>query len=109
MPSLQSARRLEIIATGIDADEICALLTQSGASGFTLFHHLSGWGDRGHQRDDDIDGFSGNVCILCVCLPEVAGRVLERLEPILQVRGGLCMVTEVQLLDGPRSKDGSRH
>ena len=112
MPNLQSAHRLEIIATGIDAEEICSLLTECGASGYTLFHHLSGWGDRGHQRDDDIDGFSGNVCILSVCAPTVADRVLTRLEPILQVRGGLCTVTEVQLLDapGPRnSRLGSRH
>lgn len=101
MPHLHPAQRLEIIASVIDAEEICALLTASGATGYTTFHHLAGWGDRGHQRDDDIDGFSGNVCILCVCLPPVTQQVLERLEPILHVRGGVCTITDVQLLLGP--------
>jgi PII-like signaling protein len=91
-------QRLEIIIDQRHAEAIGAVLREEGVRGYTIFPGLAGWGDRGEQWADDISGVSSNVCILTACDGPTARRIGERILPILQSLGGLCLVSQAAIL-----------
>lgn len=96
--SLSDVLRLEILAGESGVAEICGVLESLGARGYTIYPNLQGWGDRGRQRGDEIDGVSGNVAIVCLCENELAETAMRKLVPILAHRGGLCSVTPAKVM-----------
>jgi PII-like signaling protein len=96
--SLSDAFRLEILAGESGTSEICRVLESLGARGYTVYPNLQGWGDRGRQRGDEIDGVSGNIAIVCLCEPELAEKAMRTLVPMLAHRGGLCSLTPVKVM-----------
>jgi PII-like signaling protein len=96
--SLTDVLRLEILAAESGLAEICDALESLGARGYTIYPNLQGWGDRGRQRGDEIDGVSGNIAIVCLCEHGLAERAMKKLVPMLAHRGGLCSVTPVKVM-----------
>jgi PII-like signaling protein len=96
--TLPEVLRLEIIASESGLAEISSVLEKAGAAGYTVYPNLQGWGDRGRQRGDEIDGISGNVSIVCLCDEPTAAKVAKKLAPLLAHRGGICAVTPARVL-----------
>jgi PII-like signaling protein len=98
--NMRSAQRLEIFASEIDAEEIGRILQKCGAKGYTIFPQLAGWGDRGRQHGDEVSFASYNVCIVCLGDETMVCAAVEKLLPLLALRGGLCAVSPAQYITG---------
>jgi PII-like signaling protein len=98
--NLRSGQRLEIFASEIDLAEIERILEGCGATGYTVFPQLAGWGDRGHQHGDEVAFASANVCLVCLGEEAVVMAAIEKLLPLLALRGGICSVSPAQYLTG---------
>lgn len=90
--------RIEIVVDALHSDQVLELLTRQGVSGYTLIRGVSGSGERGLQRGDEITGVSNNNYILTTCPPEALDAMTEALRPLLQEVGGICLVSEARWL-----------
>lgn len=101
------ARRIEIIAPEYCLPDLLECVERQGLDGYTLFRGLSGRGGRGLQSGDGIAASTSNVLLLLACHPELEAAVLQRLAPLLERHGGLCLVVEAQALRQLRTAPGA--
>ncbi len=90
---MENVTRVEIITDALEMREVCVLLESLGVSGYTMIRDVEGLGDRGHQLGDELTDVFKNSFLLAVCEPALAERVAAALRPILQRRGGVCLLT----------------
>jgi nitrogen regulatory protein PII len=93
---MQHVKRIEIITDAVQLRDLLGLLERHGVSGYSVFHRITGAGDRGEQRGDELTGTSENVCVLIALPPEHAGEIVEAMRPMLKKRGGICLVSDAQ-------------
>ena len=93
---MQNVKRIEIITDAVQLRDLLSLLEQRGVSGYSIFHHITGSGDRGEQRGDELTGTSENVCVVTALPPDQAAEIVEALRPMLKKRGGMCLVSDAQ-------------
>ena len=93
---MQHVKRIEIIIDAPEVPALLAVLRTHGASGYTVFHSVTGSGHRGERRDDEPGGGAGNACVLTALPAEKASEVIDAVRPILKKRGGVCLVTDAQ-------------
>ncbi len=93
---MQNVKRIEIIVDSPEVPSLLKELTHIGVSGYTVFHNITGSGDRGERRNDEPGGGSGNSCILLAIAPEKSDAVIAAIRPILRRRGGVCLMSDAQ-------------
>lgn len=93
---MEAVKRIEIITDSLELRELLALLKACGVSGYSVFHHVTGAGERGEQRDDELTGASANACVLTACPPAQVPAIVEAVRPVLKRRGGVCLVSDAQ-------------
>jgi len=91
---MQQVKRIEIIIDTPEVPALLAVLREQKVSGYTVFHSVTGAGDRGERRNDEPGGGGGNACILTAALPENATALVEAVRPVLRRRGGICLVSD---------------
>lgn len=91
---MRSVKRFEIVIGKLHLDAVTRVLEAAGAEGYTVIRDLTGSGPRGGRRGDDVTDVFRNCMVLCACSPEVAGRLIEQLRPILKTYGGVCLVSD---------------
>jgi nitrogen regulatory protein P-II 2 len=70
-------KRVTVVGEALAREPLLRLITESGAQGHTLFP-VEGQGSQGH-RPGDIQEFA-NIQVEVIAPPDVAARLLERLE-----------------------------
>lgn len=95
---MKHVKRLEIIIDAPELPTLLALLRAKGVSGYTVISPVTGSGGRGDRRNDEPGGGSGNACVLTAVSNEQAEEVIESIRPVLKRRGGICLVTDAQLV-----------
>ncbi len=95
---MKHVKRLEIIIDAPELPTLLALLRAKGVSGYTVISPVTGSGGRGYRRNDEPGGGSGNACVLTAVSNEQAEEVIESIRPVLKRRGGICLVTDAQLV-----------
>jgi nitrogen regulatory protein PII len=92
---MQALKKIEIILGAPELPRLARLLEKHGLA-YTVYHHVTGRGDRGVRGDDDLTGVFSNICLMTACPAEQLSTVVESVRPLLKKTGGLCLVSEVQ-------------
>ncbi|MEB3283302.1 MAG: P-II family nitrogen regulator [Lyngbya sp.] len=91
---MQAVKKVEIIVSSLEIQEVLEVLTQANVSGYTVMNNTSGKGDRG-VANDDLGTVLSNSYIMTVCTNEKQlNQVVDDITPILKRVGGVCLVTD---------------
>jgi nitrogen regulatory protein PII len=88
-------KKLEIIAEAAEIENIIQIFESVGVSGHTIINDISGKGGRGNRYADELTDVFKNKYILTVCDEKQAAKLTEAVRPILEKRGGVCIVSDV--------------
>ncbi len=91
---MRPIKRVEIITDSVEMTHVIRVLEQQGVSGYTLIDSVVGRGERGMRRGDDPSGAFQNSYLITTCEPEQIEALVAVIRPILQRRGGICLVTD---------------
>lgn len=95
---MQPCTRLEIVIEETLLPRLLAALTELGVPGYTVIRGVSGRGERGERRGDDLTGASTNCIVIVACEAELATSVAEIVRPLLSMSGGVCIASVAQFL-----------
>ena len=95
---MKPVKRIEIVIDAPHSRHITELLTKHGLKGWSIVRNVTGSGERGEQRGDEVTGVSSNHLILTTCPPDRIESLLEELRTILTRIGGICMVSDAHWL-----------
>lgn len=95
---MKHVHRIEIVIDAGNAARAVDLLSRAGVDGYTLIRGVTGSGERGLRRGDEISGVSNNHYILTTCAPEKLDAVVSELRPLLERAGGVCLVSDARWL-----------
>jgi len=90
--------RLEIIVEATMARRVEEMLMAEGVTGFFAVSGREGGGSSGRWRDDGLSGALEKVMIIAVTVPDVAARVMARLDAFFERYPGVCFVSEVGVM-----------
>ncbi len=91
---MQQVKKIEIIISILEINEVLDLLDKIGVSGYTVIKNASGKGDRGIS-DAEIDRIFSNTYVMTVCTNEKQlDYLIAEITPLLKKVGGVCLVTD---------------
>ena len=93
---MQVVKRIEIITGALEMEAVSAVLEAHGVSGYTIIKDVTGKGERGVQSGDDLTDVFKNSYLLTTCPPEQVEVIIEAIRPLLQQRGGVCLISDAQ-------------
>ena len=93
---MQSCKRIEIVVEEPLLRRMLASLTNIGAPGYTVIRGVSGRGDRGERRGDDVTSVFTNCLVIIACDAELVPRIVAAVRPVLAASGGVCIVSDAQ-------------
>lgn len=91
---MQARKKVEVIADRVDLEQVLSVLHAAGVDGHSIIRDIEGSGARGPRTSDEIVAL-GNVYVMTACTAEQAERIVEALRPVLALRGGICLVSDV--------------
>jgi nitrogen regulatory protein PII len=96
---MRPCKRIEIVLERSQMDRLVRALQDAGASGYTVIMNAGGGGDRGYRRADDVTDTDENCVFIVAAEDEAQSRaILDKVRPILERYGGMCLVSEAQWL-----------
>jgi nitrogen regulatory protein PII len=95
---LHSKKKVEIVVEAACAKRLIEMIEAAGASGYTVVPQVAGKGVRGVRDEAHVSDVYRNVMIVVVAQPEVAMRIVERSQPLLENYAGCVWVTDVQVV-----------
>ncbi len=87
-------KRVEIIIDEPLLRRVLAVLDDVGAPGHTVYRNLTGSGNRGTRRGDELTGVFNNCCVVVACEERMAMELAEALRPVLKRSGGMCLISD---------------
>ena len=93
-----AVKRLEIVIDAAHTPELLRVIKQAGAPGYTLLRDVQGSGDRGDRSGDGLSNVYRNCYLFTAVHEEVAQAIIDGTRPLLERYGGMCLVTDAQLL-----------
>ena len=91
---LKPCKRIEIVIERSQQRTIARALDEIGVTGYTILFNAGGGGDRGRRRADDASGADENcVFIVSTDREDQVAAVVERVKPLLDLYGGICLVS----------------
>jgi nitrogen regulatory protein PII len=93
---MQTIKRIEIITDALEVKAVCAVLEKQGVLSYTVIKDVTGKGERGVQSGDELTDVFKNSYLLTTCAPDQVERIVEAIRPLLQRRGGMCLVSDAQ-------------
>lgn len=98
MRQLWPKKKVEIVVEAARARAIIEMVERAGATGYTVVPHVTGTGARGTRDDAHLSDVFRNVLILVVTSEEIAARIVEASQPILEHYAGIVMVSDVAVV-----------
>ncbi|MFK8050044.1 MAG: hypothetical protein AB8B81_16570 [Halioglobus sp.] len=94
---MKPCKRIEVVIEQVMAPKLIELLRAQGTRGYTAIPNISGEGDRGIRRADELAGDSSNTMFIIACenLDEVES-IVELVRPLIHRSGGICIVSDAQ-------------
>lgn len=93
-----NVKRLEIVIDAAHTPELVREVKRAGAPGYTLLRDVQGSGDRGDRSGDGLSNVYRNCCLITAVSEDIAKTIVEATRPLLERYGGICMMTDAQLL-----------
>lgn len=103
---IYNKKRVSVIVEKAWKDRVIKLFEDSGASGFTIYKEIYGKGRHGVKgTPGSLNEVSGNVEIVSITGPEVAERILQGLETMID-KGSILIVhvTDVSVIRNDQFK-----
>lgn len=98
MRHLWPKKKIEIVVEAARARAIIGMIEQAGATGYTMVPEVSGKGARGIRDDAHLSDVFRNVLIIVIASEEIAARIVEASQPILEHYAGIVMVSDVAVI-----------
>lgn len=98
MMQLWPKKKVEIIVESPRVPAIIEMIEAAGATGYTVVHDVAGKGARGVRDDAVLTDVFRNTLIIVVAAEEIAGRIVERSQPLLEHYAGIVLVSDVQVI-----------
>lgn len=92
-------KKIEIIIEVIKTSKIIHLIDELGLSGYSIIHNSEGRGTHGMRDGQSVADILINDYVLIICTDEQAQLLMNKITPILKKFGGICYVSDVQVLD----------
>lgn len=99
---MHARKRVEIVMEALRAEQVTAWLDDLGVSGWTVLPVKTGRGRQGLRRGGMPGGILDNVVILCVVSDEIAQRIIERQEELLDAKPAIVTISDCHVLRGDR-------
>ncbi|MFK7789763.1 MAG: transcriptional regulator [Phycisphaeraceae bacterium] len=93
-----AVKRLEIVIDAAHTPELVRVVKNAGAPGYTLLRDVQGSGDRGERAGDGLSNVYRNCYLVTAVSEDIATTIVEATRPLLQRYGGVCMMSDAQLL-----------
>jgi nitrogen regulatory protein PII len=91
-------KRVEIVADALELQNIVRELERVGVSGWTVVRNVTGSGERGLRRGDDLTDVFANRLVIVACEQEKLDALVDAIRPILARFGGVCLVSDAMWL-----------
>lgn len=95
---MQPCKRIEIVVEEPLLRRLIAALQPLGVSGYTVIRGVSGGGDRGERRGDELTDVFSNCVVIVACDAAQAVAVTDSVRPLLAASGGICLVSDAMWL-----------
>ena len=94
-------KRIEIVVTEEELENLIKLLTSAGVRGYSYIKEVGGLGSRGVRRPDDVIWEEENAIMILACKEDQAEKIVDILRPKLKEFGGMCLVSDCLWIEGP--------
>ena len=91
---MEAVKRLEIITDTHEMRAVRTVLDRLGVEGYSVIREVTGRGERGVQSGDEVTGVFTNAMLITTCAAAQLAGLVEAIRPILQRRGGICLVSD---------------
>ena len=95
---LYRKKKIEIVVEAACAPAIIAMIEAAGATGYTTIPNVSGKGNRGVRDDAHVSDVFSNVLIIVIAAEEIAHRIVDESQPLLQNYAGIVAVSDVEVV-----------
>lgn len=98
MRKLYPKKKIEIVVEAVRARAVIDMIEAAGAKGYTVLPNVSGKGNRGVRDDAHLTDVFRNVLIIVFAAEEIAARIVEQSQPLLENYAGIVVVSNVEVL-----------
>jgi nitrogen regulatory protein PII len=96
--TLVEMKKIEIVAEAIRSRDLCAVLDEAGATGYTVLPVIAGRGHHGMRSTGDPTGLQDTVMIMVIASEPVAQAILARSDRIIGATTAIMAVSTVSVL-----------
>ena len=88
-------KRLDLIFSERELDDVLAALEKAEVPGYTVMKHATGRGpERIVTEDMEFTGFGSNAHVIIFCEQEIIEKIRENIKSVLSYYGGVAYVSE---------------
>lgn len=98
MVKLYGKKRIDIVVEAVRAHALIEMIEAAGAKGYTIVREVSGKGNRGIRDDARLSDVFRNVMIIVIAAEEIARRIVEQSQPLLQEYAGIVLISDTEVL-----------
>lgn len=98
MVQLYPKKRVDIIVEAARARAIMEMIEAVGAKGYTIVPNVSGHGNRGVRGEAHLSDVFRNILIIVIAAEEIADRIVEQSQSLLENYAGIVVVSEVAVV-----------
>lgn len=95
---LYRKKRIELVVESACANTIIDMIDAEGAKGYTVVRDVSGKGNRGVRDAMHLTGLFRNTLIIVVAAEEIALRIVERSQTLLENYAGIVTLSDVDVV-----------
>lgn len=98
MMKLYRKKRIDIVVEAARARAIIDMVEAAGAKGYTVVPDVSGRGNRGIRGEAHLSDVFRNLLIFVVTSDEVAERIVEESQQLLENYAGIVTVSDTEVV-----------
>jgi nitrogen regulatory protein PII len=98
MTQLWRKKKVEIVVEATRAPALVEMIERTGATGYTVVSDVAGKGARGVRDDAHLSDVFRNVLIVVIATEEIALRIVDASQPLLEHYAGIVVVSDVEVV-----------
>ena len=91
-------KKIEIVVEAVQTKRMLEMIEASGGKGYTVVPDVSGKGNRGVRDEAHVSDVFRNVLIIVISSEEVAKRIIQNAQPLLENYAGIIYVSDAQVV-----------
>lgn len=98
MTQLYRKKKIEIFVEAALAQAMLEMVEDAGAKGYTMVSDVAGKGKRGVRNEAHLTDVFRNVMIIVVASEDIADRIVERSQALLENYAGIVVISDVEVV-----------